>query len=190
VFGGVVACDPGEVPTTSGDTGGGEVLVAPSALGGEAPGFTVTREDPLSTFPLDGSQPYDGELPAADQGRFAVQTWLEHGPPGTVRLDVGLRGGPDAAVAHDVGVRLALNPQAVRSFRLRGARGTGRGTAVQRVPGLAPGVGVGATYDLLLNPDRVLGTGEPQRTQFLGTVTLSWTENGHAEQRVMVLDRP
>jgi len=186
-----IACHPGEEEVASGDTGGVGEVVAEHALGGEGPGFATTRNDPLSTFPLDGSQPYGGPLP--DDGgahRFTVQTWLTEVSPDHYRLDVGLRAGAQSAKARDVGVRLALNPQAVRKFRLRDAKGSGRGTEVERVPLMAPGTAAGATYDLVTRPSHPLGTGVPQRTNFFGTVTVSWTEAGAEEQRILILERP
>jgi len=185
-----VACDPAvEELATSGDTGG--VEVADHALGGERPGYVDTHVDPLSTFPLDGSQPYQGPLPADDvPQRFAVHSQLLQVAPDHLQLDVGLRAGPDAVRARDIGVRLALNPQAVRRFRLRDAQGTGRGTVVQRIESLAPGDAAGATWDLLLQAPGREVRGVPNRTRFLGTVTLSWTEAGAEQQRVMVIERP
>ena len=162
------------------DTGYGPV--AAHAQGGERPGYVETAHDPLSTFPLDGRQRYGGTLPVAPPGRFAVRTQLDELAPEHLRLDIGLRAGPAAVDASDIGMRLAFNPRAVQRYRLRDALGTGSGTDLQRVPRLVPGASAGATYDLHLLPS--------QRSTFLGTVTLTWTEQGEPHQQIMVLERP
>lgn len=178
-----VGCHPGPEALDSADDTGGP-LIARHALGGERPGFVATADDPLSTFPLDGSQPYEGEVPTPPAERFAVQTRLRPLGDHDLTLDIGLAAGPLAPRARDIGVRLAFNPLAVERYRLVGAKGTGTGTELQRIPSLAPGATAGAHYELLTRP------AQGPQARFLGTLTLTWTEEGTPQQRVVVLDRP
>lgn len=183
----MIGCEPAfEVDAdTAFDTGG--FTLEQRATGGQAPGAAVTAEQPLSTFPLDGAMPYEGIEPPIPTGvPFAVQTRLVHGD--TWRLDVGIRAGLAAAQARDIGVRLAFNPQAVSRYQLRGALGTGYGIEVQRVPSLAPGSLRGATFDL--EPAGRHTGAQPTHRGFLGTVTLSWTENGLPHEEIVVLGAP
>lgn len=178
-----VGCHPESERHDSADDTGGPVIVQ-HALGGERPGFVETATDPLSTFPLDGTQPYRGPLPERPAERIALQTWFEPLGPDRLALDIGLRAGPRADRVRDLGVRLAFNPLAVRRYRLVDARGTGNGTELQRLPVLRADDAAGARYELLTRP-----AGGPQGN-FLGTLTLTWTEGGEPQQRVMILDRP
>lgn len=187
-----VGCEPDDagVADTAAPLDTGAAELAPRALGGQAPGVVTTLDQPLSTFPLDGSLPYDGPLPEPPgQGRrFAVETRFGGAQP-SWRLDVGLAAGPEAAHVRDVGVRLAFNPHAVRRYRLQGATGTGHGIEIQRVPELVPGTRVGATFDLWpTSPTGADGAPRPFRG-FLGTLTVSWTEDGAPHEQVIVLER-
>jgi hypothetical protein len=178
-----VGCHPADAIDDSADDTG-HVPLADYALGGQRPGFVDAADDPLSTFPLDGTQPYEGELPEAPPSRFAVRTQVLPIGADRWRVDVGVTAGAQSAVASDIGVRLAFNPLAVERYRLVDALGSGRGIAEQRVDRLLPGASAGATYELLTHPTA------RRHGRFLGTVTLSWTEAGSAQQRVMVLERP
>jgi hypothetical protein len=187
---GCVADVPSEHDTAPVDTGVDAGAVAPEAVG-QAPGAVSTAEQPLSTFPLDGSVPYDGPLPSppADDQRFAVETHLT-GAEQDWRLDIGLAAGPGAATLRDVGVRLAFNPTSVRRYQLRGANGRGDGVHVQRIPSLAPGQAVGATFDLWpTSPTDARGAPRRHRS-FLGTLTVSWTEDAVYREQIIVLDAP
>jgi hypothetical protein len=164
---------------------GAPVLEA-RAMGGQAPGLVNTTRQPLSTFPLDGSLVYEGIVPAEPLDRpFAVQTQLTHGK--VWQLDVGIRAGALALDAENVGVQLAFNPQAVRRYQLRGATGTGFGIEPERILTVPPGSVRGATFDLLPAPRDAAGRA-PSR--FLGTVTLSWTEDGVEQEERVVLEAP
>ena len=184
----LVACEGVEddsAPFDSAIDTGAPVLDA-RAMGGQSPGLVSAVRQPLSTFPLDGSVDYEDIAPPEPVDRpFALQTQLTHGK--VWQLDVGIRSGALAYDTENVGVQLAFNPQAVRRYQLRGARGTGFGIEPERILTLPPGSVRGATFDLVPVPQNVTGRGHPS---FLGTVTLSWMQDGVELEERVVLEAP
>ncbi len=184
----VVGCDAADDAALDVDTAldTGTPAIEARALGGQSPGLVSTMRQPISTFPLDGSVPYEGIVPAEPfEAPFALQTQLIYG--NVWRLDVGIRAGALAMDAENIGVQVAFNPQAVRRYQLRGARNTGFGIEPERILHLPEGSIRGATFDLLPVPANVQGRSHPG---FLGTVTLSWTQDGLEQEEVVVLEAP